>query len=606
MVRTRTADAEAFSTRAGGPQASGPSGPAAAARTAHARNLGRREKLLERRAGLSPAFGWVGMAIVAIVTGYPLLMLFLRTLVSDGLLSLEGFRTAFGSLAYLQPFWNTLFIGGATTALALLIGVPLALVLGRVQIPAGRLLRTVLLLPYLIPAFVFAFAWRELLGPVGYLNRIWMALSGSKEPLFSLYGPAGIILIMVLHSYPTVYIVVVRALKNMNASLEQAAEVSGAGRMTVLRTITLPLMAPAVLGAALLVFSSTIANFGVPAVLGIPVNFYVLTTQIYSVILSYGVKNNLSIAACLSLYLIVAGLLFLWLQERLTRRRSHVVVTGKGGRRELMSGGRRAWVLSVLLSIFGLVTVVLPLSAILLSSFTRAYGLPPTFGNLSLRHFTGLLHDTLAATALKNSLVFASVTATLCVALGFLVAAVTERTRMPGKRLLDFLATAPRSIPGTVVALAFIIAWIRPVPGLGFSIYNTAAIIILAFLSKFLGYAVRSVSASMKQISVSLEEACLVSGGRSLHRLRDILLPLSLEGIASGWLLVFIPALNELTISLLLYSSGKETIGVAVFTLLQEGRVGRSSAFSVVIILTVIAGDRLLHWITRGKRSLLQ
>jgi len=140
---------------------------------------------------------------------------------------------------------------------------------------------------------------------------------------------------------------------------------------------------------------------------------------------------------------------------------------------------------------------------------------------------------------------------------------------------------------------------------LGFSIYNTFWIMLIAYLAKFLGYTVRTITATLKQISPSLEEACLVSGGKSKQRVFDILVPLSREGIASGWLLVFIPTLNELTISILLYSSGKETIGVAVFSLLQEGAVGRASAFSIVIISIVLIGDRLLYWLTKGKRSLL-
>jgi len=165
-----------------------------------------------------------------------------------------------------------------------------------------------------------------------------------------------------------VYITVVRALQNMNTSFEEAAEVAGARGFTMLRTVTLPLMLPAILGAALLVFASSIANFGVAAVLGIPANFYVLTTQIYATILSYGVKNNITIASCLSVYLISAGLLFLWLQERIIGRRRHVVVTGKGGRRDLLPRGSHSWLYTFCLGLFGAAMVVLPLVAILHSS----------------------------------------------------------------------------------------------------------------------------------------------------------------------------------------------------------------------------------------------
>jgi len=551
----------------------------------------KKEKLMERKTGLPNIFWWAGLLIVFAITGYPLLKLFSRMIQFDNRYSLEGLWIAFTAKKYLTPFWNTLKVGFFTTLFSILFGVPLALVVGRMQIPAGKILRIVLMIPYLIPGFVFAFAWRELVGPVGYINKFYMILSGSEEPLFNIYGFGGVVLILVLRGYPVVYITVVRALQNMNASYEEAAEISGAGRFTLLRTITFPLMLPAISGAALLVFASSIANFGVAAVLGIPANFYVLTTQIYATILSYGVDNNITIASCLSLYLIAAGLFSLWLQGKILKRRSYVVVTGKGGRKDLIASGRIGWVYTLVLSILGFLLVILPLTAVMLSSLTKAYGLAPTLENLTFNNFIALGTDTLIKNALRNSFIFAISTASLCVLIGFLIALVTERSRIPGRKFLDFLATAPRSIPGTIIALAFIIAWIKPIPVLGFSIYNTFLIMLMAYLAKFLGFTVRTITAALKQISPSLEEACLVSGGKSKHRIFDILVPLSREGIASGWLLVFIPCLNELTISILLYSSGKETIGVAVFSLLQEGLVGRASAFSILIISIVFIGE---------------
>ena len=253
----------------------------------------------------------------------------------------------------------------------------------------------------------------------------------------------------------------------------------------------------------------------------------------------------------------------------------------------------------------GFALVILPLVAIGLSSITRAYGLMPRFENFTLKHFTSLLTDTFTTTALRNSFFLAFLSATLCTIIGFLIAVVTERSKILGRKILDFVATTPRSIPGTIIALAFILAWIRPIPLLGISLYNTFWIILLAYLSRFLGYTVRTISATLKQISPSLEEACLISGGKNWQRIAHILTPLSVEGLAGGWLLVFIPSLNELTMSILLYSSGKETIGVAVFSLLQEGKIGRAAAFSIVIIVIVLLGDRLLHRVTKGKRSLL-
>ena len=494
----------------------------------------KRERLFERKSGLPIVFWSTGFLIVLLITGFPLSKLFLKMIDFDGRTSLEGLRIAFSENKYLVPFWNTLKIAFFTTLFSVLFGVPMALTVGRMDIPAGKALRVLLMIPYLIPGFVFAFAWRELIGPVGYVNKIYMMFSGASGPLFGIYGAKGIILIQVLRGYPVVYITVVRSLQNMNVSYEEAAEISGGGRFSLLRTITLPLMLPAISAAALLVVTSSIANFGIAAVLGIPANFYVLTTQIYASILSYGVANNITIASCLSLYLIVSGFIFLWLQERITRRKSYVVVTGKGGRSDLIPGGRNAWAYTLVLGVLGFILVVLPLIAIFLSSITRAYGLLPTFENLTFRNYTALLTDTFSKTAFRNSFIFASVTATTCVIIGFLIAVVNERSSFPGKRLLDFVASAPRAIPGTIIALAFIIAWMKPIPVFNISIYNTVWIILLAYLSRALGYTVRTITAAIKQISPSLEEACLIAGGKNRHRIIDILVPLCREGIAGS------------------------------------------------------------------------
>ncbi len=542
---------------------------------------------------------------VALLTGYPLALIVIQTVRHKTGYSVAVISQVLRAEQYYRPLLNTLVVSAIATVISVLLGAVLAWIVARLDIPGRAWLKVGLTLPYLIPAFIFAFAWRELLGPVGYVNKAFMALSGSDTPLFSIYGPDGIILAFVLHGYPLVYLATISALENMSPALEEAAEVAGAGTLRVMRDITLPLITPAIAAGSILCFTSFIANFGIPAILGIPGNYFVLTTRIYVTVLSYGVPNNLSVAAILSLYLVAMGGMVLAIQNVFFRGRSFVVITGKGGRRGLVQISRWRWPVATVVLIVFFLTAVAPIAAIVVSSLVPGYGRALTWESLSLANYRRLVTLSFARSAAHTSLFLAIGASTLCTFLGLLVAYLAERTRMPLRRAIAGLAGLPRAIPGTILALGFILAWIRPIPLLGISLYNTIWIMLLAYLCKFLTLSERTISASLQQVSVSLEEAVFISGGSRADALRDVLVPLVRPGLLAGWLLVFVPAFNDLTISALLYSSGNETVGVAVFTLLQEGYVTTAAALAVVIISGVFIANQVVKVVTRGRISLL-
>ena len=198
---------------------------------------------------------------------------------------------------------NSLFVSLLGSVGATVIGVLIAWLLARTDVPGKRFWQTFLIVPYLIPPFIGAIAWVYLLGPVGYLNKIWMAISGSLAPLFVIYGKWGIVFVMAIYSYPIAYMVNLGPFRQMNPSLEEAARISGASMTRTLRDIVLPLMAPSIGGSFLLIFMSMMANFGIPAVIGFPARYYVMTTKIYMTILNYDNPNNLALSAGLSMHL---------------------------------------------------------------------------------------------------------------------------------------------------------------------------------------------------------------------------------------------------------------------------------------------------------------
>jgi iron(III) transport system permease protein len=247
------------------------------------------------------------------------------------------------------------------------------------------------------------------------------------------------------------------------------------------------------------------------------------------------------------------------------------------------------------------VAVLLPVTAIILTALTRAWGLLPTFDNLTLENFRYVLFDLrLSQRAIRNSLFLAVTAATATMLIGTVISYVVIKTRIRGRKLLDLLGTMPYSVPGTVFALGMIIAWNRAFWG-RLNIYNTILIILVAYIARYLAFSLRTVGASLHQVAPALEESARVSGASWFQSLKDIVLPLIKPGIAAGWLLVFMPTLRELTISILLWSAGNETIGVVVYNLNSAGQVTASAALATLMIAVILILNGLVKRLTGGK-----
>ena len=525
---------------------------------------------------------------------YPSLNLLWNTFQVNDQFGFANYAQIFGSNRYVNVIYNSLFVSGLGTVGAVFLGLLLAWLVARTNIPLKAVWRALIIVPYLIPPFIGAIAWVYLLGPVGYINRFWRDLFGG--PLFVIYGRWGIILVMIFYTYPIAYLINVGPLRRMNPVLEEAGRISGASAFRTLRDITLPLMLPSIGASALLIFMSQMANFGIPTILGFRTRFFVLTNEIYRLILTADLENNLQIAAALSMVLVVFAVVAIWLQNRLRAGRQYTVLGGKNEQPNLVQLGVWRYPAALFVALVIVITVVAPLIGIFLTSIQQALGVPITPGTVSLRHYETIFGLSKVSNAVQNSLMLAAGSATVILLLSILIAYLTVRLKIAGRNVLNTIIIIPYAIPGTVVALAMILAFLRPIPILNFSIYNTVWILFIAYLARFLTFGVQAVSSALEQIHESLEEAARISGADPVVSFKDIVAPLISSSIFAGWFLAFMPALTELTLSALLFSPGNETLGQVVFGLNQEGQTNATAALAFLVTVGVL----VLHLLIRS------
>lgn len=542
--------------------------------------------------------------LLFIVVVLPAIELLGNSLSFKGRASLRNFALTFRHHDVLLALAHSLIVVTAATTAATLIGVLLAWLVARSDLRLKGFLRSVIIIPYFIPPFIGSIAWVYLIGPVGIVNNLLAGLFHLSNPPITLYGPWGVILVMALYGYPIPYMVTVGPFSRMNPELEEAGRMSAAGAWRVLRDITIPIMLPSIVAGYLLLYLSLLANFGIPAIIGFPGRYYVLTTIIYRTILDYNLPGNLQAAAAQSMLLVAVAALVLGLQRLLLRGGSHgsfAVITGKTGQAGVSALGRWRVPATAFVVLVVLVAAALPIVGVLKVALTKIYGLPFGLHNLTLANFGKVFQLPVIGRAMRNSAFLAAATAAIVVLLSAVISYMIVRLRVRGARLMETLSAVPYAVPGTIVALAMVLLWIRPIPGSGFSLYNTIWIILIAYCGRFLILGIRTISASIHQIDPSLEEAVRMSGGGALRAFVDVVWPLSRSSVIATIFLVVTPSLTELTLSAILWSVGNETIGVMVFSLHQEGKVLTTAALSVIVLAAVIAANIITRRLSRGR-----
>ena len=497
--------------------------------------------------------------------------------------------------------FNSLIVVVPATLISTALAVVLAWLVSRTDLPGRKVWQTLIIIPYLIPPFIGAISWTYLLGPVGFLNKWYMDIFNAAEPLVNIYSLGGMTFVMSIYGFAIPYIIILPTMQNINASVEESAIISGAGTFRTLKDVTIPVLAPAILGGMLLLFMYNLADFGIPAVLGAPDQINLMTTEIYYTILATDIPNHLQIAAAQSMILVVIGVVGLFIHSKFTNSSKYIVVSGKSGSAENTKLGNWHWLGQIFLLLMSVTTFIAPILAILVTGLSKVYGLPVSVSNLTLDNFIKLFELDYIKRSLFNSFTL-SVTAGIVVALcGLIIAYMTIKGKAFGSRLMNLLVAIPYAVPGTIVALAMIMAFSQPLPIVGWKLYSTYAILLIAYLARFMNLGVTTLSGAIGQIDNSLEEASRISGASRARSFADIMFPLLRPSMYSAFFLVMIPALGEISLSALLWSVGNETLGVSVFSTQMEGKVTLTAALAILLLSFTIVLNLIVRIGSKGK-----
>ncbi len=518
----------------------------------------------------------------------PLGRLFVETLFPAQGTALDILQRLMQSRSVRKAVYNTVESGLGSTVLSLGLGTSMALLIGLTDIRCKTLLVFLLMAPMLIPAQITAVSWLELLGPSSpLLKPFGYALDpGTRNPL---YSREGVILLLAVEHGCMVFLAVRAGLRAIPRDLIEAARSAGAGPLRICWSVILPLLRPSLIAGCALAFVASIGNFGIPALLGIPGRYLVLSTLIYQRLSSFG-PTVLGEVGGLSL--ILAALAGLGLLVQYLTRQRKVQLTEGGLLEAPFTLGRLRLLVEILVWLLLLFLSVLPLLALVCTALIPALGVDLSFSTATLNNFAFVFEHGGSRRAFANSaflgLLAAALVVLISLPLSYLV--VVRRNRLAA--VLNIFADAPFALPGIVLSIAFIIAFIRPLPVLGFSLYNTIWIILAAYLARFLAFGLRPTFAGMEQIDTTLEEAAQMAGAGCFTRLRRIIAPIALPSAMAGGILVFMGAFNELTVSALLWSAGNETLGVVIYNLYDEGNSTGASAVAVlaVCVTLTIAG----------------
>ena len=496
------------------------------------------------------------------------------------------FTLAHYARAYLDPdfiplLWNTLEFALASSLLAFSMGTFLAWLCERTNSPGRSLIRVFIVVLFIIPGILDTVAWILLLSPkIGLLNLALGHLTGRAAAL-DIYSFGGMVWVESMGLFPLVFLLMSAAFRSQDVLMEEASLTCGAGTLTTLRRITLKLVTPAMLSVFLIVFVRAVEAFEVPALIGVRAGIFVFTTKIYSAL--QRLRPFYGVAGAYAMVLLALSCLGLYCYYRATRAAERfATITGKGYRPTRIDLGRWRRLSGAFGVLLTACAALLPVMNLIWSSLTPRMA-PPSAELLSQLSFDGyseLYHFPFALQAFWNSALLSFGSATAVMSVASCAAWITVKSRLPGRFLIDGLAFLPIAIPGIVLGVSLLVLYLTlPIP-----IYGTLWILLIAYVTKYLPYGIRSASASMIQIGSELEEASVVSGAGWLQTFRRIILPLLMPGFTAGWIYIAVVSLRELSTSILLYNQDTIVLSILVFDLWEAGLYNSVAALGVLMV----------------------
>lgn len=543
-------------------------------------------KPFRQRWDVTPLLWIICAGILAFIVVNPVARLVLASFeVIDGTgYTFDNYLAAFGRWRHLQALLNTLVMATGVSLLAGLFAVPLAWATVRTDMPWRGFVRLGVLAAFITPPYLGAVGWILLAGPnAGWLNKIWMAASGSDTGVLNIFSLGGLILIMAGNLYFFIFVFTSTALELISSEMEDAANMLGANALKTAMKITLPLVYPAILGGLIVVFLQAIALFGVPALIAIPARYPVVTTQLWQFFES---PVRAEVAAAYALPLLGITLALLALQRHLLAGRGYATIAGKGGERRIVRLGVWRWPMFAYALFVMALSVLMPLVVLVQASLSKAWGRGFAWDNLTLQNFHFVLFEhAQAQKAIINSIVYGGTAAMASLALALCIAYMVKRHVVRGAQFLAFLCMTPFVIPGLVLAVGFYAAYTTP----PFSLAGTAAIVILAFTTRLLPIAYQNSAAGIASIHPEMEEAVRILGGTRATAIRRIVAPLLKRPLVGAWILVFIPACQELSTAIFLTGPNTRVMSMVMLDFSEEGRLEQLSALGGVLLVITVA-----------------
>jgi iron(III) transport system permease protein len=496
--------------------------------------------------------------------------------------TLGNYLAAYSGAETLRLFFNSVQFAVGASVLAFMIGAFFAWVNERTNTPFKALFFALSVIPLIIPGILFTVSWILLASPkIGIINTVLQGVFGTDFVFVNIYSMAGMIWVDGLHYSPMAFLLMTAAFRSMDPALEESALMSGASVPQIAWRITTKLAWPAVLASLIILFVRSIESFEVPALLGLPVGIEVYTSAIYQAIHRY--PSQIGLAAAYAITLLAICSLGIYFQSRLSSQDNRFsTVTGKGYRPRVMDLGRWRYLTAALFILYFFVVVALPFLVLLWSSLQKYYTAPSleALSNLTLNSYRTVIDMPAFGTAVWNSLLLSLGAATIIMLMTSVLAWIVVRTRLPGRWLIDNLASLPLVFPGLVLGLSIMICYLY----LPIGVYGTVWIILIAYVTRFLPYGMRYASTSMLQIHKELEESAAMSGASWGMTFGRIILPLLKPGLIAGWIYVVIVSIRELSSSILLYSPGSEVVSIMIWELWQNGQYVELSALGVMLI----------------------
>jgi iron(III) transport system permease protein len=533
---------------------------------------------------LLPALGIVvGLLLIA----GPLAAMVIRSvLVWDGddvHVSAANFLGLLKEARFYEAVGNTLVCGVGATIVSCVLGFTLAWLVARTDMPGRKWFDVCNLIPFFLSPYVGAISWVYLIAPhSGLLPNLLQSQFGIDIKFINIYSLGGVIWVLSLFYTPYVYLFVISPLRQMDAALEDAARVHGAGFWFTLRRISVPLVSPALFSSALIVFITSAGLFDVPLALAAPSGIPTMPTEIFAAV-QY--PSNFGRASAFGMIVLGATILLTMAQRYHQTSRRYEVVTGKGYRPRVLQLGRAGRVAALTLEGFYIgCAVILPTIALLMVALSRLWTGRFIWQRASWANFDYVLfHYQLTQRAILNSVLLAIVGATLGVTISVLQSYYLNRGNRRYRGQCDVLLSLPLGIPGIILGLGFLILAIRS------PLYGTLAIVLIAYIARFLPFATRTISAMLLAINPELEQSARANGANWQQTMRFVLLPLLRPSMVAAWLMLFVVFIRELGATILLYSQGTETISVALVNLSERSSGYVAALASIQLVLLLLA-----------------